>query len=353
MKRLIFVVSDSIKNSVFCGQVVAPLIKYLDNGIYEHIDIVSFEKSTIETTHIQHIANQHKHLHLIVVNTRPLIVLQSLRQHITLLKKILAPIPIYDIIARGALAGYISKRACNPIKCKKITIQARGLLAEEYAFTHKSHTLCGKWITRMRTHLYKTIERDAYTQHINLPCYIEVVSTALQQYLIKTYAADPNQCILATHDIPQKIDAHIIARWRSEIRAHLKIPHNAHVYCVSGSVKSWQCPNLIIAFFQKQYAKNSNAFLLILTQDIHEFYPAITALPPRSFHMTQINHKDVYRYLSAADVGLVFREPGIVSWVSRPIKALEYEAVGLKIIHNNTVHWLIHRPNTSVYIPTN
>ena len=49
---------------------------------------------------------------------------------------------------------------------------------------------------------------------------------------------------------------------------------------------------------------------------------------------------DVFRYLSVADAGLLFREKNVVNWVSRPTKMLEYRSVGLKIIHNNTVAWL-------------
>jgi len=48
----------------------------------------------------------------------------------------------------------------------------------------------------------------------------------------------------------------------------------------------------------------------------------------------------LYVYLAAADYGLLFRHKDIINWVSRPTKMLEYQAVGLKIIHNNTIEWL-------------
>jgi hypothetical protein len=48
----------------------------------------------------------------------------------------------------------------------------------------------------------------------------------------------------------------------------------------------------------------------------------------------------IYHYLAAADIGIIFRKPHIINWISRPTKILEYQAVGLKIIHNNTVAML-------------
>ncbi len=136
--------------------------------------------------------------------------------------------------------------------------------------------------------------------------------------------------------------------WRIQARSELSISDQKTVYCYNGSAKSWQCPEDTVDFFIIEYKKNNNAFLLILTQDIEIFENILTRknLPKNSYIIKKVTHKEIYKYLSAADYGLIFRENNILNWVSRPTKALEYEAVGIKIIHNNTVDFLLKKyPN--------
>ena len=59
-----------------------------------------------------------------------------------------------------------------------------------------------------------------------------------------------------------------------------------------------------------------------------------------SYHITTISHADIYRYLAAADAGIVLRESHPINWVSRPTKILEYQAAGLAIVHNNTIGYI-------------
>jgi hypothetical protein len=53
-----------------------------------------------------------------------------------------------------------------------------------------------------------------------------------------------------------------------------------------------------------------------------------------------VPHGMIYRYLAACDIGLIFREPHLINWTSRPTKVLEYQAAGLEIVHNNTIDFL-------------
>jgi len=87
--------------------------------------------------------------------------------------------------------------------------------------------------------------------------------------------------------------------------------------------------------------------LLILTFDVDRFKNKLKEiLPINSYVVLNVAHEKIYEFLAAADYGIVFREKNIISWASRPVKAMEYQAVGLKIIHNNTVEWLVSlRPN--------
>jgi len=40
---------------------------------------------------------------------------------------------------------------------------------------------------------------------------------------------------------------------------------------------------------------------------------------------------------------MLFREQTIVNWTSRPTKLLEYQAVGLEVVHNNTVAYAMKK----------
>jgi len=69
----------------------------------------------------------------------------------------------------------------------------------------------------------------------------------------------------------------------------------------------------------------------------------ISKLPKDSYLLLSVKPNNLHKYLAACDVGLLFREKDIINWVSRPTKMLEYQSVGLKIEHNNTIAWLANQ----------
>ncbi|MDR3646668.1 MAG: hypothetical protein P4L22_03950 [Candidatus Babeliales bacterium] len=339
MKKLIFVTYDGIQNSVFSGQVIQPLLKRIYNNPELKVYIVSFEKNTLSHDIITKFIPQNKNL--VFVNFRRLPVLGkiSLYPSVYYLKKFLKQFDNYEIISRGPLAGWVADKALNQ-NCIKHILQARGLLAEEYEFSH----LPGKnifkhvWHTWRKNFLFK-IEKEAYT---NKNCTIKPVSSALADYLIETYKADPNKIIIEKDDIPELISQEQKNEWRVLSRKKLNISPMTQIYCYNGAVKAWQCPDLVINYFQTKLEHEQNIFLLILSQDKEEFEKMIARHANiKNYLVLSVKHEDIYKYLCAADYGLIFRKSNhIVNWVSRPVKAMEYKAAGLKIIHNNTVKWL-------------
>jgi hypothetical protein len=168
---------------------------------------------------------------------------------------------------------------------------------------------------------------------------ITTVSEALRQYLIQTFNTRSHRIIVEAADIPPIFDAQSILQWRAALRKTISICQQKYVYVYNGSAKSWQCPEETVAYFAQQYKNNSDSFLLILTQDQQDFITLCDkyVIPKHAYHITFVPHDHIYHYLAAADAGIIFRKPHIINWVSRPTKILEYQAVGLKIIHNNTV----------------
>ena len=344
MKNLIFVIYDSILNSVFEGQVLTPLLKKLSSDDIEQAYLISFEEKNICAKEVVRLNNIHQKLHVIILKRNKFLMPRLLFPEIRKLKKQLFSLERYEIIARGPIAGLIVQRSLAPQECLNLIVQVRGLLAEEYKYEHRDAKGMLKYFYKWRERQYRKVESLGFKNlRNNLKNFsIEVVSAALQRFLEKEYSVDAHQCIVARDDVPAKIDMQTVKLWREQMRAKLKIPADAFVYCFSGAVKSWQCPHLVIDYFKKCYECDKRSFLLILTFDVEKFTELLNiALPKSVFYVTSVPHNKIYQFLAAADKGMVFREKNIVSWVSRPVKAMEYGAVGLPIIHNNTVSWLM------------
>jgi len=332
-ETLIFVLYDGIKNSVFEGQVLAPLLKKEN----KNIAIISFEYKPISR-------DPEEHLKIITLKKYPFLGKFVLISAIAQLKKVLKKYDNYAVIARGPIAGYICAKAINFNACSSFTIQARGLIAQEYQYAHKDHkNILLRFIHKIRYHQYKALEATAYKQNTALPnTTIEAVSNALKTYIVAQFGVNEKNITIAKHDIPQTIDKNLITHWRHKIRTQLQIPFTHTVYCYNGSVKPWQCPDKVIDFFENKLKKDENSFLLILTQDKNQFEKILkqSTIDQKNYVLKTVAHTDIYKYLAACDCGIIFRENNIINWVSRPTKILEYQSVGLKIIHNNTIEIL-------------
>ena len=354
MKPLIYLIFDGVDHSVFAGQVLTPFLKKLEQYPEYRGYIVSFERSSLSKKLIAQYKSQYPSITFIIVKRGPLLGQMTLKFLGIFLKYFLRSFNDYEIIARGPLAGNIAFYALDFKKCHKLTIQARGLLAQEYAYHAQLDTqfdkLDGikKWLRKFRYWQYYSLESNGYGKRKNFSYssyVIESVSPALSRYLIDEFGIDENKIILAHEDIPDIIPKSQIALWRDQIRKELSIHESVKVYCYSGAFKSWQCPKKILDFFNEQSLLEPQALLLVLTMDISlvNFHINEMGISPDRVRVLRVSYDKIYEYLAAADIGLLFREPHIVSWVSRPVKAMEYEAVGLSIIHNGTVAWLNER----------
>ncbi len=340
---LIFVLYDSTQNSIFAGQVLQPLIKKYKKNPGQKIILVSFERNS--TNQLRNFISQESGIQLCILKKIPFIGRLSLHFASLQLKQLLAPFTAYEIIARGPLAGWICAQAMKKEYCASLTIQARGLLAEEYAYSHQDEkTFFKRIIHWWRTHQFRSIEQTVYktyAQQYNTIT-IEAVSPALKEYLMQTLHTPKHRITIANEDIPSPLSKEQTTAWKTSVRNKLGIPLTTSVYCYNGSAKPWQCPEEIVIFFKRQYKKNPCSFLLILTQDIKAFELLLDQheINSDSYRVLTVSHKDIYQYLSACDTGLLFRTHHIINWVSRPTKALEYRAAHLDIIHNNTVGYL-------------
>ncbi len=334
MKEL-FILYDSLLNSVFQGQVVSLLKKRLDTGNCTQAYIITFEQRTFSKNELEKIIPD-KRIEIIVLKKVPFIGSLSLRYASYQLRKAIPSLSFETVIARGPFAGWIAAREIP--STIPITIQARGLAAQEYLYEHTNNF----W-HRFRAWCYEAIEKKVYGPYARKKnITIQAVSKALKTYMINTWGTQKNAISIAQQDIPFVCPIDKVARWRTHIRSQLQISESAQVYVYAGSAHAWQCPEETILFFQKKLTQNPTLILLVLSADKEPFRALVEKyrIPKSSYRILTVPHQEMCAYLSAADTGLLFRKKHIINWVSRPTKALEYKAVGLKIIHNDTVAML-------------
>ncbi len=329
---MIYLLYDSINNSVFASQVWTLLLKQIEQKKVTQIHLISFEKQ------IQKHHYHHPQIKITQILRWPYLGKISLWYNLWKLHSYL-PNTTYQVMARGPFAGWLALKILDH-RCNQATIQVRGLAAAEYLYAHNSSNLFKHTLKWLRAKQLLNLEQSVYSQsRPNL--ILECVSPAMQQHLHQVYHANPSLTTIAKLDLPVQISPALRANWRVEKRQFLKINSQATVYCYSGSAHPWQCPVETITFFKTQLASNANAFLLILTNEPAAFQKLIgDQLPKSTYGIWTVPHHEIYQYLAAADFGLLFRKADLVNWVSRPTKALEYRAVGLKILHNHTVAYL-------------
>jgi hypothetical protein len=335
---LIFVTYDGVENSVFESQVIVPLQNYQNAHPENSISIISFEKNP------ERFAQKKYPFEVIFLKKYPYCGKLSLLPAFFQLRGQLKKFNNYSIIARGPVAGFLAVQAARKISCKNLKIQARGLLAQEYMYTKQNTGTLAHIMHRFRAHLYATLEKKMYQLAAQnaFPITIEAVSPALKNYIADEYQVDKKCITIAHDDIPLSIRPAKKIMWRNQIRSELGIPAQSKVYCYNGSAKPWQCPSETIAYFKEQLSKDALSFLLLLSDepDIFQSLCRKYELMQNSYRILHVAHANIYQYLAAADVGIVFRQPHIINWISRPTKVLEYQALGLEIAHNNTVAML-------------
>lgn len=340
----IFVLYDSIENSVFTSQVLTPLLELKKQAPTKKILLVSFEKKSFTSDRIKQRIPLEQ-IEVVLLKKYPFLGFWSLYPAVRQLKKILAAHAQYDLIARGPLAGYLCMRTPQE-RMHAFIIQIRGLLAQEYSYEHRQETSWfKKRVHAWRAQLYENLEKlvfDAYKK--NALVHYQVVSDSLKEYVNITFGIAVEHLSIANHDIPPQFSSAQVQTWRAATRTTLGFDERQFVYCYNGSLKSWQCPEKIIAFFLDVLKKNPDSSLLILTPDVHNFEKLLQqSLPQHHYKVISADYATIFRYLAACDAGIIFREDHILNWISRPTKVLEYYAVGLPIIHNATIGLLVKK----------
>jgi len=334
--RILFLLYDGILNSVFHSQVFVPLVEKLDRDENLEILLISFEKNKFS---IPQKYLLHPRLKIVVLKRHRFCGKLGLLLEVGAFFRRFDRLDVSRVIARGPMAGWIGKKICKQLGCS-LTVQARGLAAEEflYALEKNGGGLIKRLLKKRIYRSYEQIEREVYGKgEANPNCRsssIEAVSSELKRFLVKSFGADEGAITIAQDDIPKRIDREQVRRWRDEVREQLGIATDAYVYVYAGSARSWQCVDEMIGCFGQKSLEDARAFFLVFSQDKDVFEKKLVDARIRSsaYLVKSVSHAEIYKFLSAADAGLLFREDHVVNRVARPTKLLEYEAVGLKVV---------------------
>ena len=352
-RRLLMVVYDGVSNSVFESLVLAPAKKKITSGLFSHIDIISFETDYSAACNVVKKFECHG-ISILIFRRLPIFGMWSLLVQAPMLARRLLSSWYDEICTRGPLAAYVLRYAISwfvlPLQsgwCVPIVIQARGLAADEARFSHREGAAQGmikKFIFFIKLSTLQSIEAQVYQKSFwPTPVKIFAVSVALQEYLIEHFGTDRQLVFIEDFDLVEPVDGVSVRVWRHEHRGFLKIPQDAVVYGYSGSCKKWQCAQETVEFIAQKINQNQNVYGLILSTDVLAFQKIISQINVDHTRLLVkfVDPNELLQWLSVLDYGVLLRYQDIVNWVSRPTKALEYLAVGLPIIHNNTIKWLV------------
>ena len=150
---------------------------------------------------------------------------------------------------------------------------------------------------------------------------ISVVSESLKKYLIESFKFDESK-ITINHSLAGerfKFDL----KYRNEIRKQLGLETNEVLFLFSsGGTANWQNIDIVekiaalgfkILNLSPKHIKEKNV--------INKFVP----------------YNEVIRYLSAADIAILWRDKSLTNKVASPVKFSEYLCCGLPIVANNSV----------------
>ena len=125
---------------------------------------------------------------------------------------------------------------------------------------------------------------------------------------------------------------------RERIRTLLGIQKRS-VLVFSGSMAPWQCFPEATRTVMKIIRSNPRYFFLVLTNDVGPANEILRSEGGRAENCTVrcAQHSEVSKFLSAADVGIVYRQASVTNQVACPVKVGEYLSTGLPVMISDGV----------------
>ncbi|MEK6543129.1 MAG: glycosyltransferase [Elusimicrobiota bacterium] len=233
------------------------------------------------------------------------------------------------IHARGTQSAHLAARLKSEGLPIKLIYDCRGVEAHEsldIARREKLFTFAAyndMWFKRIIA-----MEKEASRAADKIFC----VSETLKGYLMDAHGISPDRIDV----IPGCVNTAIFRQdetLRATIRRNLGLG-SRFVLAFTGSMRAWQQPQTLALALRAAKNADKNALLLAITTDTASLTKELlkTGFTKDDYRVMSLAHKDVAAHLTAADCGLLIREPTLVNQVAWPTKALEYLACGLPLV---------------------
>lgn len=253
------------------------------------------------------------------------------------------------IHCRGVFGSYIGlkvRRKLNNFNIKVVS-DFRGAVIEEYLERHKDKNLIYKIVLKFiifkinRIHSYVCENSD----------YILCVSKKLEEYLRRRYIVNCNISIIPTSIDTKKNKFDLDER--RKLRKGLNLENKfVLTYCGGGQV--YQNIEGLITTFIKIGGIVEESFFLVLTKDKEIFEKKFKEfnIDKGKYLIFSAPFKEIYKYLSVADLAILLRKKNIVNKVSSPTKFGEYINCKLPVLLSSgigDIDEINRKYNTCIY----
>lgn len=224
---------------------------------------------------------------------------------------------ITHVYARSIVGAYWGRRMAKSWRAVSI-FDVRGLIGEEQRL-------------RDRCTLKARLLAMAEYREIRKADRIATVSSTLKEYVAQRVGRSDAIVIPSCYDERR---VHFDKDARRNIRGRLRLHDDDIVFCYAGGMSPWQRVDDIARVMSAVCRAERRCRMLILTKEIREAERILSEarFPDDRVFLCCCEHDEIFRFLSAADVGLIMRHTTAVNIVASPVKVAEYLGCGLPLI---------------------